>query len=242
MRLTAAVDCAPVVQATSVTSANIVGYQQITIPPGYSLFTVTFQDVSGAEYDIQNIKVLTSDGKDYSVQNKVKMQKLASSGDYGTSYNYRLAKGGWCQAATFIGTGAVTFADGEGVALNNSDSVEVKLQVAGNVNLTPVSTAIPANSYKIIGNMTPVTVDIQDVIPYIGEIICSTQNKVKIQKITTSGDYGTSYNWRQTKGGWCQAATFIGREAVTLAPGEALAVNNGESSAVVLKFPAPVSE
>ena len=203
---------------------------------------MTFKDIGGAEYDIQNIKVLTTEGTDYAVNNKVKMQKVSAAGEYLTAYNYRLSKGGWCQAATYVGTGAVTFADGEGVALYNGDTSALVLQVSGAVNLAPVSTEIPASSYKIIGNMTPVQVDVQDVIPYIGEEICSANNKVKIQKVGTDGEYGTAYNWRQTKGGWCQSATYIGREAVTLNPGEALAVYNGELSAVTLKFPNPISE
>ncbi len=203
---------------------------------------MTFKNIAGGEYDIQNIKVLTTDGADYTANNKVKMQKVSETGDYLTLYNYRLSKGGWCQAATYLGTGAVTFADGEGVALYNGELTDVVLQVSGAVNLTPVSTAIPAASYKIIGNMTPVAVDLQDVIPYLGENICSANNKVKVQKVGTDGSYGTLYNWRQTKGGWCQSATFIGRGAVTLAPGEALAVYNGELDAVTLKFPSPISE
>ncbi|MBQ4440009.1 MAG: hypothetical protein II909_02570 [Kiritimatiellae bacterium] len=223
-------------------TSEIVGYQQITIPTGYSLFTVTFKDVGGDEYDIQDIKVLTTAGADYASNNKVKMQKLSVAGEYLTLYNYRLSKGGWCQGSTYVGTAAVTFADGEGVALYNGDASELKLQVSGAVNLTPVSTAIPTASYKIIGNPTPVSVDLQDVIPYLGENICSANNKVKVQKIGTDGEYGTLYNWRQSKGGWCQGSTFVGENVVTLAPGEGLAVYNGESEAVTLKFPSPISE
>ena len=233
---------AAVGSAFAVESSNIVGYQKITIPTGYSLFSVTFKDVGGSEYDIQDIKVLTVDGADYTTNNRVRMQKITAVGDYGTAYNYRLSKGGWCQSSTYIGTGVVTFGDGEGVALYNGDSSPLLLQVSGSVNLTPVSTAIPASSYKIIGNMTPVAVDIQSVIPYIGDTICSANNRVRIQKVTTIGDYGTAYNWRQSKGGWCQGSTYIGTGVLTLNPGEAVAVLNGESSAVTLKFPSPISE
>ncbi len=222
--------------------SGIVGYQNITVPSGYSLFTVTFNDINGGNFDIQGVKVLTAAGEAYTVNNKVKFQKVAPNGAYGTIYNYRLSKGGWCQAATLVPAGTVTLADGEGVALYNGESTSVILQVSGSVNLEPVSTAVSASSYQIIGNLTPVTVDIQDVIPYIGEAICSANNRVKIQKVGTDGSYGTIYNWRQAKGGWCQAATFIGRDAVTLAPGEGLAVYNGEAEAITLKFPSPISE
>ena len=217
------------------------GYQNVPVAPGYQLFTVTFQAVAGGDYDVQNIKVVTSAGDDYATNNRVKMQKVSADGEYGTQYNYRFSKGGWCNGSTYLGTGVLMFADGEGVALYNGDSETLYLQVSGAVNLTPVSTSIPASSYAIIGNFTPVSVDLQDVIPYIGDVQCSANNKVKVQKVSADGEYGTQYNYRQTKGGWCNASTFIGRDVVTLAPGEAMAVYNGEASAITLKFPSPVA-
>lgn len=205
------------------------------------MFTATFKDVSGENYDVQDIKVLNTDGTDYTVNNKVKIQKLSSDGEYGTVYNYRQTKGGWCTGSTFVGRDAVTFANGEGVALFNGADIDLVLQVSGAVDLAPVSTSVASDSYCIIGNMTPVEVDIQDVVPYIGEEICSANNKVKIQKLGADGEYGTVYNWRQSKGGWCTGSTYVGRDALKLAPGEGLAVNNGEASAITLKFPSPLA-
>ena len=184
----------------------------------------------------------TTAGGDYSANNRVKFQKVSASGDYGTTYNYRLAKGGWCNSATFVGRDVVMLNDGEGIAIYNGDAADLNLQVAGQVNLVPVSTPIPAASYQIIGNMTPVEVDIQDVIPYLGAEICSANNRVKIQKVLPNGDYGVTYNYRKTKGGWCNSATFIGRDALKLAPGEAVAVYNGEAEAITIKFPSPLAE
>ena len=217
-----------------------VGYQQIEIPAGYSLFTVTFQDVAGGSYDVQNIKVLTAEGNDYTANNKVKINKLSSNGDYGSTYNYRLSKGGWCSSATYVGPGVIMLADGEGLCVYNGETTSLKLQVSGAVNLTPVSTEIASATYKIIGNMTPVEVDVQDMIPYIGTTVCSNNNKVKINKILANGDYGPTYNYRNSKGGWCSSATYIGRDAVTLKPGESLCVYNGEAEAITLQFPSPV--
>ena len=229
-------------QADAVESSNIVGFQQLEIKPGWQLFTVTFKDVQNAEFDVQKVKVVNSDGTDYTINNKIKICKISDGGEYSTIYNYRLSKGGWCQGAALIDDGVVTFASGEGVALNNGDVASLFLQVSGEVVLTPVSTEVLPSSWKIIGNMTPVTVDIQDVIPYIGDTICSNNNKVKICKINAAGEYGTIYNYRQSKGGWCQGAALIGRDVFTLAPGESVAVNNGESSSITLKFPSPLSE
>ena len=203
---------------------------------------MTFKDVTEATYDVQNIKVLNADGSDYVANNKVKINKLAAEGEYGSTYNYRQSKGGWCNGATYISTNVLTFADGEGVALLNGDTTDLYLQVSGAVNLSPVSMTVPAASYSIIGNMTPATVDIQSVIPYIGESICSNNNKIKINKIGADGEYGATYNWRQAKGGWCTGATFIGTGVLSLAPGEAVAVYNGEDAGITLKFPSPISE
>jgi len=232
--------CGAVFATGDVSSGNIVGYQIIEIPVGYSLFTMTFKDIAGGQYDIQDVKVLASDGTDYEVNNRVKVNKLAANGNYEATYNYRLSKGGWCSSATFLGRNVVMFGDGEGLCVYNGDSSALKLQVSGSVNLTPVSMEIASTSYRIIGNMTPVAVDIQDVIPYIGSEICSANNRVKINKILANGNYGPTYNYRLSKGGWCQSATFIGRDAVTLAPGESLCVYNGESDAITLRFPSPI--
>ena len=130
--------------------------------------------------------------------------------------------------------------DGEGLCVYNGDTSELKLQVSGAVNLAPVSLEIASASYKIIGNMTPVAVDIQQVIPYIGEEICSNNNKVKINKILANGDYGPTYNYRLTKGGWCSSANYLGEGVVSLEPGESLCVYNGENAAITLKFPSPI--
>ena len=191
---------------------------------------------------MQKVKVVNSDGTDYATNNKIKICKISDGGEYSTIYNYRLSKGGWCQGASPVNNGVVTFASGEGVALNNGDVMSLFLQVSGEVALTPVSTEVPASAWKIIGNMTPKTVDIQDVIPYIGDKICSNNNKVKICKINAAGEYGTIYNYRLSKGGWCQGSGLIDRGILTLTPGEAVAVNNGEVSSIVLKFPSPLSE
>ncbi len=228
---------------SGVVSSDIVGYQQVTIKAkAYQLFTATFLDVEGDAYDIQGVKVVNADGTSYTANNKVKIQKVSSDGNYGTTYNYRFGKGGWCQNATFLGDGVVMLANGEGVALYNGDDNDLALMVSGKVNLTPVSMTIPSKTYQIIGNLTPVTVDIQNVKPFIGDVECSANNKVKIQKVLANGNYGTTYNYRKSKGGWCQNATFLGAETVYLEAGEGVAVYNGEDEAITLHFPSPISE
>lgn len=60
----------------------VLGCQEITIPKRYSLFCVTFKDVAGGDYDIQNIQVLNKDGSLYeNTLAKVTIQKMLIDGD-----------------------------------------------------------------------------------------------------------------------------------------------------------------
>lgn len=45
-----------------VTSQNIVGFQQIKLEKGWSLFSVTFKDVSGEKYSLDDIIVCDASG------------------------------------------------------------------------------------------------------------------------------------------------------------------------------------
>jgi hypothetical protein len=114
-------------QADAVESANIVGYQQVTVPTGYSLFTVTFKNVNGEEYDLQNITPYQN-GAIYSVNNKVIVQKMDTAGAYLQTYNYRQGKGGWCKSLTYAGTGVLVFSPGEAACINNQTGAPIKLK------------------------------------------------------------------------------------------------------------------
>ena len=222
-------------------TSEIVGYQQITIPTGYSLFTVTFKDVAGGAYDIQDI-VPYQNGTVVTANAKVNIQKMDTAGAYLTSYGYRNGKGGWCQGLTYLGTGAVTFSDGEAMCINNSTGAEVQLQVSGAVDISPWSYEV-GTGYSLIGNMTPAEIDIQDIVPYDLEGNVITANaKVNIQKMDTAGAYLTSYGYRNGKGGWCQGLTYLGTGAVTFAPGESACVYNNTGASIKLKFKSPIAE
>ena len=217
-------------------TSEIVGYQQITIPAGYSIYTVTFQDVSGEAYDIQDIVPQIAD------KNKVYAQKCAADGSYTTLYNYRPDKSAWYQGIKAL-TSSVTLFDGEALCFNNKYDTDVTIQVSGKVAIAPWSGAVPSG-YTLVGNMTPATIDLQDIVPYdCGETpaIIADKNKVYIQKCGTDGSYLTLYNYRPDKGEWYQGIKAVGRGAVTFAPGEAACLNNKYETAVQLKFPSPVS-
>lgn len=225
-----------------VVSSGIVGYQQITIPQGYSLFTVTFKEVSGGNYDIQGIVPYTADGAIVTANNRVAIQKMGADGGYLTVYNYRNARGGWCQGSTYLGTDAVLFADGEAMCINNTTGADIKFQVSGAVELSPQSSAL-GTGYSLVGNMTPATIDIQDIVPRDAEgNVITANNRVSIQKMGTDGGYLTVYNYRSARGGWCQGSTYVGTSAVTFAPGESFCLNNTTGSTVILDYKSPMAE
>ena len=223
----------------AIESENIVGYQKITIPTGYSLFSVTFQDVGSGDYDIQDI-VPYQNGVVVTANARVNIQKMDTDGYYLQSYGFRNGKGGWCSGLTYVGRDAVTFKDGEAMCINNTTGAEVQLQVSGAVALTPWSGVIPTG-FSLIGNMTPSTIDIQDIVPYdLDGNVITANARVNIQKMDTAGYYLQSYGYRNGKGGWCSGLTYIGTGAVTFAPGEAACINNTTGAPIKLKYKSPV--
>ena len=198
------------------------------------------RDVGGGSYDIQDI-VPYQNGEVVTANAKVNIQKMSTDGAYLTQYGYRNTKGGWCTGLTFVGRDVVTFAAGEAMCINNTTGAEVQLQVSGAVDIEPWSGEIPTG-YSLIGNMTPNTIDIQDIVPYDmdGNVI-TVNAKVNIQKMSSDGAYLTQYGFRQGKGGWCSGLTFLGTGAVTFAPGEAACINNTTGSSIKLKYKSPLN-
>ena len=225
--------CATVANA-DVTS-GIVGYQTLTIPAGYSIFTVTFKDVNSETYDLQNIVPQVAD------KNKVYAQKCAADGSYTTVYNYRPDKSEWYQGIKAIST-PVTLSNGEALCFNNKYDADITVQVSGEVVIEPWSGAVPSG-YMLVGNMTPVEIDLQDIVPYdtaATPAIIADKNKVYIQKCGTDGSYLTVYNYRPDKAAWYQGIKAVGRDEVKFAPGEAACLNNKYETAIQLKFPSPI--
>ena len=218
-------------------SSDIVGYQQITVGTGYHLFTVTFGEVGNTDgtYNINGIKVYQN-GAEYTSNNRVLLQKMDSTGAYLDVYNYRSAKGGWCKNATLQEN--VALVDGEAVCLNNNTGAEIQLQIAGSVNLDPWSSTLPTG-YSLCGNMTPSTININDIVPYQNDAVYASNNRVLLQKMDSTGAYLDVYNYRSAKGGWCKNATL--QTDITLEPGESFCLNNNTGDSIQLKFKSPVT-
>lgn len=249
-----------------VVSSDIVGYQEIEIPQGYSMYTVTFKNVGGGEFDLTTIKLLNSASKEMDddnsttptqrSRNKVSFQKidLATGNLVATSYDYTSRNlVGWRKDGTAAVEGDVTFKDGEGIYIYNGQGDSVKFLVSGSVALTPITAAIP-NGYSIIGNMTPVRVDVSKI-----KLLNSakiemdddnsttpsqrSRNKVSFQKLnaTTGNLLSTAYDYTSRNGtGWRKDGTQIAEGTEYLEPGEAIYIYNTQGENIYLQFPSAV--
>ena len=103
------------------------GYQEITIPTGRSIFTVTFKQIGSTDgYDIQNARLYTTSGVEYDTGSDsyvdIMKMKTDGNGGYDTTQQYpwkhRDGKAnGWYRGANPI-TGAY-LEPGEAVCINN---------------------------------------------------------------------------------------------------------------------------
>ena len=237
-----------------VTSANIVGYQEIAISNSiYQLVTVTFKDIGAKEkFDIQNIRVVDETGAEYiAAVNRVKIQfvdeSLVAYGTYGTTYNWRktATATGWHKTSTYLGNTNMV-GNGQAMLVNNTSGKTLFFRISGEVELNPTSIYFAGgNAYQTLGNMTPVALDIQDIVPYSS--VALGTNKIKLQLIDPDkaayGTYGTTYNWRSTTAGtgWHKTGTYLGRGAVIVQPGQGFLVQNGLTEPAYLQFKSPVT-
>lgn len=159
------------------------------------------------------------------------------------SLNYRSGKSGWCNKSALVTD--VCVEKGEAVCLDNESGSALTLRVSGEVVLTPVSKIFPAG-YSLAGNMTPVTINMNDIEVYYrtspdGEWeIFPSNNQVFLQKMDTEGGYlDPSYNYRSSKSGWCNKSSLVTN--VTFAPGESFCLDNESGYEIQLRFKSPVA-
>ena len=163
------------VSFADVTSANIVGYAQTTPmnASGYSFIIPTFKDVGAgtATYDLQNIKLINGYGDGGTEAIYVYDSTANLTGDYyywGTvedsAGDMDYAVDGWYNGS--YGSELVenvTLPIGTGLYLNISMfSTGVKVQFAGEVYQDVVVQPL-APGYNMIGNSTPIAINLQDI-------------------------------------------------------------------------------
>ena len=235
--------------------SNTVGYQEITIPSGWSTFTPVFDAISGANFDWMDVTLLDENGGEFDdstnqSRNQIQIKRLSSAGileDDVYQYTTRQDKK-WCKGTSALTRGQFTIASGEGVVINNSRSSAVKFRVSGAVNVLPAYTC-PAQ-WSVWGNNTPVAVDFKDVVltdengNAFDDNTNQSRNQVQVKILSSAGvltDDVYQYTTRQNKK-WCKGTTALTEGEFVLQPGDAFLINNTRSNVVNLKLPSPISE
>ena len=196
--------------------STLVGYQNTTFKyeTGYNFIIPTFQDVGAqtATYNLQNIKLVDATG-DLSMECLVGYSEYAtlSGTDYfwgvvGGCWWADLEKDGWYivgedeeenPTATYVEN--VTLPLGTGLYLNCATE-GASVQYAGQVFDGPVTYELPWVGYSIIGNPSPVTIDLQQIslVDATGDL--SMECLVGYTEYATLS--GTDYFWGIEGGVW----------------------------------------
>ena len=228
--------------ADGLESANTVGYQEIPTPQGSSMRCATFRTVLAASYPLSELSVTGSDG-----MGDVVVQTISSEGLWDGEYYYLTEDGwgvptGWYKDA-FGDEAADDIVLPQGTALfvtsaNNDITLLVSGEVAkGNV-LVPF-----AQGAGIVGNCTPVSVDLNDVAVEgsdgMGDVVA--------QSISAEGTWDGEYyyltedGWGVTTGWYKDAFGDEAADDVTLDPGDSLFVTSANND-VTFVFPAAIAE
>ncbi len=243
-------------------TSGIVGYQQITVISGYSLFTPTFKNVDNTSFNLADVQPLRNDGSAFGTglstrcNGVIKVNKISAEGNYTTTYSYYETSAylGWYDnnMVKVTADNPVSFSDGEAILVNNQyKGLPVRFQVSGAVDLVNKNLIPTGNG--LFGNNTPVTINLADVVVLnkdgesFGTSFSTRCNGVvKVNKISAEGNYTTTYSYYETStylGWYDNNMTKVVGNAITIAPGEALLVNNQyKGQAVYFKLPSPVSE
>ena len=249
--------------------SNIVGYQQITVPQGWSLFTPTFKGVTNSTFKLGDIVLCNASGVEFDdntsgagrSRSKIVVRVMdngsgeldASACNYtsaGYAKRYGDASGTW-------GWGAnknVSIAAGSGIIVNNTQGSDVKFQISGEVELTPVYN-LPTG-WGVFGNNTPNDITLADI------MVCNasgvefddntsgagrSRSKIVARKMDASTGELASASYNYTSAGYAKrygdAADTWGwgaNKSVPIKAGEALIVNNTQGTVVRFRLKSPI--
>ena len=243
----------------AIESENIVGYQQIDIPNGYSFFTATFEDITDTNFNLSDIACKQANGNEWKTSGSsttksagnIYVRKIATNGAYGTQYAYWSTKTpiGWYDGDTQITGDAVKFEPGEGMIVYCGNANGAILQVSGSVRLVAANKLVP-NGYSFSGNSSPVTINLSAIgckqyngseWKTSGSSTTKSAGTIYVRKIGTNGAYGTQYAYWSTKTpvGWYDGDTQITADAVQFEPGEGFIVYCGNANGAQIILPAP---
>ena len=243
----------------AIESENIVGYQQVSIPNGYSFFTVTFDNIDQTDYNLSAIACLQANGAAWKTSGSattksagaVQVRKIATNGKYGTEYKYYSTRSpiGWYDGDTQVTGDAVKFKSGEGMIVYCGNANGAILQVSGSVRLVAAGVLVP-QGYSFSGNSSPVTINLSAIgckqangtdWKTSGSATTKSAGAVQVRKIATNGKYGTEYKYYSTRSpiGWYDGDTLIEGDTVQFEAGEGFIVYCGNANGAQLILPAP---
>ena len=243
----------------AIESENIVGYQQVSIPKGYSFFTATFENIAATDFNLSEIGCKQSDGSEWKTSGSgttksagaVIVRKVDTEGTYGTQYKYYSTKTpvGWYDGDTQITGDAVKFESGEGMIVYCGNANGAVLQVSGSVRLVPAGKFVP-KGYSFSGNASPVAINLSAIAckqydgsewKTSGSGTTKSAGAVIVRKVDSEGTYGTQYKYYSTKTpvGWYDGDTLIEGDAVQFDAGEGFIVYCGNANGAQIILPAP---
>ena len=216
---------APPAWAAEVVSSNIVGYQKVTLQPGFNFVAPQFTAVGGGAIDLQSIKLDVADEDATGADN---IQILDEGGATVSTYVWLPAewvggeKSGWMDDNGDLAS--VALANGLGILIDSADDATVT--ISGEVSTENSETTAVAG-FNFVGNSTPVAIDIQDIqIDVADEDATGGDN---LQILDDGGATIATYVWLPAewvggeKSGWMDDNGDLA--AVELAPGQGVLID-----------------
>ena len=223
----------------------MVGYQTKTLTNvGYNFFTPTFKNVSGQVINLQDIVPVGAMGDQSEFIMKLDEDGLATD----ESYCWMTVDGcgapygdGWYNGDTWELIEGVTIADGEGLYFYCPNDVSISFTFSGAVDFAEKEVALKNQGYNIVGNASPVDVDLQSITmtDAMGDqsefIVMYDEDGLATENI---------YCWMTVDGcgapegdGWYNGDTWEKIQGVTIYAGDAMMVYSPNTSSAKIKFP-----
>ena len=219
-----------------VQSANIVGYQQITLDQKYTILGINFTAVDGSNISLQDAVPyatgMTKANVD-SAADQIQIQNAAGTYDiYYLSNGYN-AKGNavsgldgkWAAAGKYVVSDA-TLAPGTAFWFVRKDATSpITINIAGGVSMIASNSKGIDGTYKLIANPYPTALPLNDGIPYVAGMtkanVDSAADQIQIQNAAGTYDIYYLSNGYNAKGNavsgldgkWAAAGKYVVADA-----------------------------
>jgi len=208
--------------AAEVVSSNIVGYQKVTLQPGFNFVAPQFTAVGGGAIDLQSIRLDVSDDDASGSDN---IQILDDAGNPFVTYYWNPGswigsdQSGWVDDETG-GLAEVTLNNGMSVLVDSTDNYTVT--ISGEVSPSDSET-LSVLGFNFVGNSTPVSINIQDIQIDVSDDDATGSDNIQV--LDDAGNPIATYYWNpgswigSETSGWVDDETG-GLADVELAPGQ----------------------